>query len=96
MSSNPDETKQYTYEIYTNIHERLNGRTFYYSDGVLLDLKKPLLAESEFHEQMALLHEINSFEPEGPDDMEAIIYAIRDIKSDLFLLERLNPFHEKG
>lgn len=87
---------QYPYEIYTNIHERLNGRTYHYSDGVLLDLKKPLLAESEFHEKMALLHEILSEEPEGPDDYEANMYAIHDIKSDLFLLERLNPFHEKG
>jgi len=87
--------QSYTYQDYCDIYSRCDGVTTHFVPvyGVQ-ERRKKLLTQKDFYMKVARLVEINETDSDLPDYCESQAWAAFDIRSDLFLCEKLNPFYD--
>lgn len=84
----------YEYQEYIDIYNKLGGVTTHFMPVIgVRDWTKYLLSQEQFADKLNRLLELDKTEPAGADEAESQAWEGFDIRSDLFLCEKLHPHY---
>lgn len=85
---------EYDYKLYLDIYDKLNGKTTHFTPVIgTITLTKDVLSQGEFDEMLNELICLSSSDCDNPDELELGAWRMFQLKSDLFLHEKLHPFY---